>query len=801
MAEDRENIGTANTAEAFGIERLAGRYQILGLLGVGGMGSVYRARDFELDEVVALKMLRAELVGSEAMLGRFRQEVKLARRVTHRNVARTFDIGEHGGEKFLTMEYVEGESLASSIARRGPLPIGEAVFIASEICAGLGAAHAAGVVHRDLKPDNVLMGSDGRVVITDFGIARGVDPDARSAATVGALTGTPAYMAPEQVEGGAIDARADLYALGEILYEMLTGTMAWTGESLVQVAAARLHRPPPNPRAVRADLPDALVAVVARAMARRPEERFVDATEILRALSALTLPAANAELTSLPGVIVNASAPAGALEVPPPAAAAAAARANPSPTKSFDKTIAVLIFRNAGPADDAYLGEGLTEDLIDALSVVRGVRVRAFGAVQPFRDKPEDPRTIGERLDVQVVVDGSVRRVGEALRVSARVVSVSDGFQLWARRYDKPIGAFMEIGDEIANAIADALTVEHQPAHRQAPTDPAAIELYLRGRHELKFAYRAGTQRAIGLFSEALKRAPHDPIILCGYAMAQLRELMFGDNETATESVARGIVEDAVKIAPDLPEPHLALAALERSVGEFESAARSLNRALSLGRPSADALDLLGAMVFESGPLEQAVRNWELALALEPRLYQTRAELARAHELLGNAKRREELLNDVPDEAYSANGYWTSRVHGIMWRGDIAEAKALLERTGERAVPAPADLMLHVYVTKNVPAGALREIDQRITPSGNGQRRAKRRAEFFGKIKVEFMAHLGEHGAALETLAAIDGAGSFDTTWFERCPLLDPLRGDARFQDYRRRAAERAARLRAALGV
>ncbi|MFO0671621.1 MAG: serine/threonine-protein kinase [Polyangiaceae bacterium] len=207
------------------------------------MGSVYRAHDRELDEIVALKMLRGDLgdVGGDAGALPPRGEAR-APRVTHRNVARTFDIGEHAGEKFLTMEYVDGELLAARLEHRGALGIGEAVAIASEICAGLSAAHAAGIIHRDLKPDNVLLAKDGRVVLTDFGIARLVAPDASAFATAGSVIGTPTYMAPEQVEGGAIDARADVYAVGEILFEMLAGTPPWTGGSVIQVAAARPSR-------------------------------------------------------------------------------------------------------------------------------------------------------------------------------------------------------------------------------------------------------------------------------------------------------------------------------------------------------------------------------------------------------------------------------------------------------------------------------------------------------------------------------------------------------------------------------
>src|SRR5579871_23407 len=289
--DERETMTAPSTAAAStggqAPTRVGGRYEILGLLGVGGMGSVYRARDRELDETVALKMLRRDLVEHPGMLERFRREVKLARRVTHKNVARTFDIGEHERYRFLTMELIEGEPLTQLMAQCGKLPASTIVDIASALCAGLAAAHAAGVIHRDLKPDNILLARDGRPVITDFGIACAFEPGALR--TVGAPVGTPAYMSPEQVEGASeIDARADLYALGVILYECATGDLPFQGRSPYVIAAARLTEPPPDPRLVRHDLPDSLVRVIVRCMARDREARFSTAEEVAEALAAVT---------------------------------------------------------------------------------------------------------------------------------------------------------------------------------------------------------------------------------------------------------------------------------------------------------------------------------------------------------------------------------------------------------------------------------------------------------------------------------------------------------------------------------
>ena len=263
---------------------IAGRYEILGVLGAGGMGVVYRARDTDLDEVVALKVITHELARDPGMLERFRREVKLSRLVTHRNVARVFDIGEDQGVRFFTMELVEGESLRERLVREKSLDPSDVISLASEICEGLVAAHAASVVHRDLKPDNVLIARDGRVVLTDFGIARARSAGARSG-TQGISVGTPEYMAPEQLEGAVdVDGRADLYALGAMMFELLTGDPPWSGPNVMAIITARLTSEPPDPRKW-ARVPDALAEIVLRCMSRSPDRRYAGARELASALA------------------------------------------------------------------------------------------------------------------------------------------------------------------------------------------------------------------------------------------------------------------------------------------------------------------------------------------------------------------------------------------------------------------------------------------------------------------------------------------------------------------------------------
>jgi serine/threonine-protein kinase len=756
-----------------GVPILGERYRIVSLIGVGGMGTVYRAHDRELDEDVALKALRRELVDAPGVLARFRHEVKLARRVTHPNVARVYDIGEHDGTKFLTMELVDGPSLAVHLRKERALPAGRIVDIAAAVCAGLGAAHAAGVIHRDLKPDNVLLAADGRIVVTDFGIARlSVD-----GVTLGTAVGTPAYMAPEQVEGGAVDERADLYALGVMLFELATGERPFGGDSIFAVANARLRNPPPDPRARRPEVPETLSRLIQRLMARAASERFADAGEVAAALATVTVP------TPQPFRVTRTP-------VPTPS--------EPLVAEKGDKTVAVLPLENLGDAADDYLADGLTEDLIDGLSMVPGLRVRARGAVMRARDPGLDAREMGTRLDVQVVVDGSVRRHGDRLQVRARLISVGDGFQLWAKRFDRPAAAALEVSDEALSAIAAALTVD-RPAEqaRAQPLDPEALDLYLRGRHELHKFWQESTAQAVQLLAAAHARAPEDPPIMASYAMALMRRFgMAADEHVA--SLARSLAERALAQAPQLGEARVALVGLHLNAGELTQAAREARTMLARAPSSPDAHQLYGRILIELDRIERALRHLETARVLEPRLDLIRYDAARAHALLGDWGAADAAFDRAPTSDDELNPYWIFRARLCLWRRDreraarvVPEAEATRPFALRRAVLALLALAVDGHVTPEM----LAQVRQGADESGV----VLRRRAFYLQLLTEVLVYAGQPDGALDALAASSDAELFDVAWLDRCPLLDPLRRDPRFAPIRRAVSDRAAAMRAIL--
>ncbi len=762
----------SSSLRPIGAGKLAGRYELLGLIGVGGMGSVYRARDTELDELVAVKVLRRDLGADQQMLTRFRQEVKLARKVTHTGVARTFDLGEHEGERFITMELVPGESLAATIAANGGLSFTRFSDIAMQICSALAAAHAAGVIHRDLKPDNVILTPNGRAVITDFGIARAA-AEGNALRTLGGAVGTPAYMAPEQIEAKPdIDGRADIYALGAMMFELLTGEQPWKGETIFAIAAARLTQPPPDPQKIRADIPDVVANLVMRCMARRPEDRPQTVEDVATKIATVTLPAAR----SAPSIVP--------------------VRINDTPAATL-KTVAVLPFQNGGAED--YLVEGLTDDLIDTLSMTSGLRVRPRSAVAHLQGTTRDARDVGRELGVQVVVEGSVRvRANDQLRVSSRLLSVSDGFQIWAQRWDGTRADVLKIGDDAARAIATALTVQQQPT-RAPISDAEAIDLYLRARHEFMKFGPASILRSVDLFEQAHLRAPEDPMILAGYALAISRLLSMpvaGDRKLAD---ARAIAEKALQVAPDAGEALIAMSAVELHANRIELSAKFMGQAAARAPLLPDVAERVAMLVCETGPASFAISRAQRALSLEPRFAYLHYLIARLYALDGDWTLADEWTTKPRREGSDENVHWIGRVRMAAWRQDRKHVEAVLaDANKSEFMLKPMLVMLCDTLIRGVVGPVVHDVfiqmTQMIPKTDRG------RATFY-QIAAEVSASVGDEQGALAALKSAVDNGLFDLEWFDKCSLFLSYRTDERFRQMRALVLVRANAIRSALGI
>ena len=732
-------------------EVIAGRYRLLALLGAGGMGRVYRAFDEHLGDVVALKIMRADLASDAAGVERFVQEARLARRVTHKNVARTFDIGEHAGLRFLTMEYVQGTSLAALLDARGAPPQVRAMALGRAILEGLAAAHAVGVVHRDLKPENVLVADDGRVVLTDFGIARdtvGVHQ------TAGRVMGTPAYMAPEQLEGVRdLDARADIYAFGEIAYELLTGRPAWPGESFAEIVSARLVRPPPDPRVVR-PIADILANVVLRCMARRREDRYGDARGALAAWDAAT---ATDDIVASPPFEARIERPAWT-----------------------GTSVAVLPIQNIGSPDEAFLADGVTDDLIDALSMTPNLRVRPRGMVARFTARDTDPREAGRALEVEAVVEASIRRTATGVRLSARLLGVVDGFQLWARRFDCAIGDLLVASDEAARAIAEALASRLDAPPRRAPTDGSAVELYLRARNALHRNWYTPSTEPITLFRDALERAPDDPLILAGFATARARYA----RTPGDLAEARALAQRAIAAGPHLGEPWVAMATLHRHEGDPLRQIAALARALAAAPRQVEAHHQLGRIWLEVGPLDRAVLALELAASLDPANEEICANLAASRYFSGDSSAADAMLN--------------SDVRGPAAQQLFPFIRARMRLWGRTSEP-------NIETTLSAPRMYLELVDCAIR---QGPLLAAAEADFARAMRrpglgEQLLAEL--HFAKREVEAGVAyarksvEAGLMDLVWFDACPLLLEAREHADWAALRARVVERADGVREAI--
>jgi serine/threonine-protein kinase len=783
-----------------GAELVAGRYRIARWLGAGGMGRVYEALDTELDERVALKVLRSGL--SDEALERFRREVKLTRRIQHRNVARMFDIGEHRSDKFLTMELIDGAALTRELGKSMAWP--RLRSLAIQLCSGLAAAHDAGVIHRDFKPDNVMIerGTD-RVVITDFGIARSGDDV--GVTQVGALIGTPRYMAPEQLAGDEVDHRADVFALGVILYELATGMRPWSGDSAIAIAVAQATQPL-RPFTAR-QVPPGLAAVIVRCLSIDPAGRPPSAAIVADAALAGDITPTQlrdraddaadddddaaptrkrlprAARPTLPGVGPSAATTG---LMPAPAAATAA-----GPTLAALHTTVAVLPLTCAPGDED-LADGVLDDLVDTLSSTRTVRVRPAGVV---RSRTEvDPRELGRALEVEHVVAASLRRTPGGLRIAARLIGVADGFQIWAHRCDCSEAEILATAEQLGRGIATALSARAAGAER--PTDPRAVDLYLRARAELRRFWGNHAQNAADLLEQAVSHAPSSPPILGAFAFAAVQAwIMRGEPDLlprAYQAVERGL-------AGGHGEAFLAAATLRLSEGDLEAAAAALGTALVRAPMSAQAHETAGRILIEIDATAEGRHHLETALALDPgRAGVVGSELGRLDALEGNwasaDARCRQLLADPDLPVRQLGAALEARL--ASWRGDAEATAAAVARFASQSTLAARLLALFQPATAT---GAIDLVEWNVVERLFTGRDRPKRMQLVGlQLMSELSIMLGHQDLGLRALGKAADAGLLDITWLRGCPLFQRITADLGWRALCDEVARRAAGVLAA---
>ncbi len=590
---------------------LSDRYDIEREVGRGGMATVYLAQDLKHERKVALKVLHPELAAS---LGpeRFLREIKVAARLNHPHILPLHDSGQAGELLYYVMPYVEGESLRQRLAREKQLPVEDALLIARNVASALDYAHRHGVVHRDIKPENVML-HEGEALVTDFGIAKAISAAGGANLTqTGVAVGTPTYMSPEQAAGDAEpDGRSDIYSLGCMLYEMLAGAPPFTGPTVQAVITRRFTEPAPLLRAVRATVPEVVEQAVARALARVPADRFATAAQFAQALVVHTG-------TTPPGVTVAAQAAA-----------------------PVSKSIAVLPFADMSPQrDQEYFCEGMAEEIINALAKIQALRVASRSSAFAFKGQNQDIRRVGEQLGVASVLEGSVRKAGNKLRITAQLIDVADGYHVWSDRYDRDMEDVFAIQDEIAQNIVRALRVvlseEEKRAIERAPTaDVKAYDYYLRGRQFFHQWRRKGVEFARRMFERAIEIDPNYALAWAGIADCCSFIYTYWDASAAHLEQADTASRKALELAPDLAEVHtsrgLALAFAKR----FEEAEREFQTAIGLNPKLFEAHYFYARARVQQGKLAEAVDSFEEACRLRPDDYQPTCFLAMAYEGLG----------------------------------------------------------------------------------------------------------------------------------------------------------------------
>jgi len=628
---------------------LADRYVIERQVATGGMATVYLARDVRHDRQVALKVLRPD-VGNVLGAERFQAEIRVTANLRHPNIVPLFDSGVAAGRLFYVMPFIEGESLRERLTRNHQLPIEEALRITREVADALAYAHRFGVVHRDVKPANILL-AGGHALVADFGIARALSvAQGQEITESGVAVGTPAYMSPEQASADReVDGRSDQYSLACVLYEMLAGEPPYKGPTAQATMARRLTDPMPSLRAARDTVPEVVESAVRRALARAPADRFDTTTGFSQAL------------------------------------------ARPASEPASTRSVAVLPFLNmSADPENEYFTDGITEDVIAQLSKIRALKVVSRGSVMQFKRREQGLREIANRLRVATLLDGSVRRAGDRVRIVAQLVDAATDEHLWSETYDRQLTDIFAIQAEVALQIAAALQATLSPAERarvgREPTrDVHAYQLYLQGRHRFITYTDEGMRQAIDYFERAIARDPNFPPAYAGIANAytELGEIgLMSPSEAyprATAAAAKALALD-----PDLGEAHCT-AAFCKMVYEFDwpGAESGFQRALELAPSNADAHDLYGRLCSALGRYDEAIVLQQRAKDLDPVAH--RVDIATAYLRAG---RLDEAF-DAATQALELSPEY-SRAHATYgWvclrKGRLADGIKAIERAAELA--------------------------------------------------------------------------------------------------------------------
>ena len=726
---------------------LGDAYTIERELGGGGMSRVFVAREQSLGRSVVLKVLPSDTAGAISV-ERFKREIHLAASLQQANIVPLLTAGIAGGVAYYTMPFVKGESLRARLAAKGALPVAECVAILRDVARALAFAHDEGIVHRDIKPENILL-SGGAAVVTDFGIARAVAESATQAEAttltqLGVALGTPAYMAPEQALGEQVDRRADIYALGVLAYEMLTGAVPFAGRSAQAMLAAHVMEVPASVTTECPDVPRSLATLIARCLAKEQRERPESAASVLAALDMIT----------------------------PVREAAKESRVKP--------TVAVLpLVSMSASADDEYFADGITEDVIAELSRIASLNVIARTSVMRYKKTEKRPRDIGADLGASHVVEGRVRRAGQRLRIVAKLVDARSESTLWTETFDRDVADVFAIQSEVAHSVTTALAAKLTPAEqsrasiRQPRANPEAYDAYLRGRFEWNKGTTDSYARSVEYFERAIALDPHHGMSHAALATVLIySSVLKADPRTVAER-ARAHALRALELDGGLPDACAALGYIHFWFDwNWSEAERRLAEAVELGPSSALAHQHQAAFLANSGRADEAAAAARRAVELDPFMPLTHHELGFA---LHQAERfaeaiaaHDRALELSPDLAVSllVKGF------SLIELGDFDAALSLARHckaTSPMFSLADAEIVLALLGTGR--AGEARQALANLEAEANAQPSALAWAQ----------AALGEIEAAFRSIERMIAQREAFTVSLPTFRWWDPLRSDPRF--------------------